>query len=148
VHGGAALQEVIIPVIRINKKRSSDLETVEVDILRSPSSVISTGQFSVALYQDQPVSAKLQARALRAGIYTQSGELISDRHELIFDLTSENPRDREVSVRFVLSREADQANDQEVFLKLEELVPDTAHYREYKTVRYILRRSFTSDFDL
>lgn len=148
VHGGAALQEVVIPVIRINKKRSSDLETVNVDILRSPSSVISTGQLSVALYQDQPVSAKVQPRTLRAGIYTQTGELISDRHELTFDLTSDNPREREVTVRFVLSRKADQANEQEVFLKLEEPVPDTTHYREYKSVRYILRRSFTSDFEL
>jgi uncharacterized protein (TIGR02687 family) len=147
VHGGAALQEVIVPVIRINKKRSSDLETVEVDILRSASAVISTGQLSVALYQEQPVSSKLQARTLRAGIYTQSGQLISDRHELIFDLASENPREREVTVRLVLSREADQANEQEVFLRLEEVVPDTAHYREYKSVRYTLRRSFTSDFD-
>ena len=147
VHGGAALQEVIVPVIRINKKRSSDLDTVEVDILGSTPSVISTGQLSVAFYQKQPTSSKLQPRTLRAGIYTQSGELISDRHELNFDLTLENPREREVTVRFVLSREADQANEQEVFLRLEELVPDTAHYREYKSVRYILRRSFTSDFD-
>ena len=78
VHGGAALQEVVLPVIRINKKRSSDIAQVEVDILRSPSSTISTGQLSVAFYQSQPVSAKRQARKLRAGIYTQSGELISD----------------------------------------------------------------------
>ena len=148
VHGGAALQEVVVPVIRINKKRSSDIGKVEVDILRSPSSTISTGQLSVALYQDQPVSAKRQARKLRAGIYTQSGELISDQHDLIFDFGSENAREREVPVRFVLSREADQANEQEVFLKLEELVPDTTHYREYRSVRYTLRRSFTSDFDL
>lgn len=148
VHGGAALQEVVLPVIRINKKRSSDIGKVDVDILRSPSSIISTGQLSVSLYQDQPVSSKRQARTLRVGIYTQSGEPISDRHEIIFDLSSENPREREVPVKFVLSREAEQANEQEVFLKLEELVPDTAHYHEYKSVRYTLRRSFTSDFDM
>ena len=66
----------------------------------------------------------------------------------IFDFKSENAREREVPVRFVLSREADQANEQPVFLKLEERVPDTAHYREYRSVRYTLRRSFTTDFDL
>jgi uncharacterized protein (TIGR02687 family) len=147
VHGGATLQEVILPVIRINKKRESDIQQVEVDILRSPSSIISTGQLAVAFFQSQPVSAKIQTRKLRAGIYTQSGELISDQHDLIFDLTSENPREREVKARFVLSRKAEQANEQEVILKLEELVPNTAHYREYKSARYLLRRSFTSDFD-
>lgn len=147
VHGGAALQEVVVPVLRINKKRQSDLEQVGIDILRSPTSVISTGQVAVAFYQTEPVSAKRQPRKLRAGIYTQSGALISDRHDLIFDLASDNPRGREVSVRFVLSRNAEQANEQEVFLKLEEQIPDTSHYQEYKSVRYILRRSFTSDFD-
>jgi len=84
---------------------------------------------------------------LRAGIYTQDGILISDMHELIFDFDMENPRDREVQRRFVLSSEADQYNNQDVYLRLEELIPDTSHYREYKSIRYTLRRSFTSDFD-
>ena len=35
VHGGASLQEVVIPVLRINKKRQSDIDAVEVEILRS-----------------------------------------------------------------------------------------------------------------
>ncbi|MFH1635770.1 MAG: BREX-1 system phosphatase PglZ type A [Chloroflexota bacterium] len=147
VHGGASLQEVIVPLLRINKKRTSDVGKVEVEILRSSSSIITTGQLAVAFYQDQPVTSKTQARELRAGIYTQAGVLISDTHDLIFDLTSENPREREANLRFVFSSKADQANDQEVILKLEEQVAGTSHYREYKSVRYILRRSFTSDFD-
>ncbi len=147
VHGGASLQEVVIPVIQINKKRQSDLTTVEVDILRGASSVITSGQLSVAFYQAQPASDKVQPRLLKAGIYTQDGELISDSHELTFDLTSENPREREMQVRFVLTRKADEANGQDVILRLEEHLPGTSHYREYKSVRYLMRRSFTSDFD-
>ncbi len=147
VHGGAALQEVIVPLLRINKKRQSDIGQVTVDILGGTSSTISTGQHAVIFYQTEPVSAKLQGRILRAGIYTHSGDLISDRHDLIFDFTTENPREREISIRFVLSRKAEQANEQEVFLKLEEQVADTSHYREYKSRRYLLRRSFTTDFD-
>ena len=50
-------------------------------------------------------------------------------------------------VQFVLTRAAEAVNNQDVMLKLEEQVPDTAHYREYKSARYTLRRSFTSDFD-
>jgi len=147
VHGGASLQEVVIPVIQINKKRQSDLTAVEVDILRGASSVITSGQLSVAFYQAQPASDKVQPRLLKAGIYTQDGELISDSHELTFDLTSENPRERERQVRFVLTRKADEANGQDVILRLEERLPGTSHYREYKSVRYLMRRSFTSDFD-
>jgi len=147
VHGGASLQEVVIPVVRINKKRQSDLSTVEVDILRGSSSTITSGQMAVTLYQAQPATDKVQPRTLRAGIYTQSGDLISDSHDLTFDLTSDNPRERELQVRFVLTRKADDANEQEVILRLDEKLAGTSHYQEYKALRYLMRRSFTSDFD-
>jgi uncharacterized protein (TIGR02687 family) len=147
VHGGASLQEVILPVIRVNKKRLKDVSQVDVDVIASSSSVITTGQLSVAFYQTEPVSAKLQPRKLRTGIYSQDSQLISDLHELNFDLTSENQREREVRERFVLSSKADDVNNQTVYLKLEEQVPGTSHYQEYKSIVYQLRRSFTSDFD-
>ncbi len=147
VHGGASLQEVVIPVIKINKKRQSDISFVDVDILRGATSIITSGQLGVVLYQVQPVSEKVQPRTLRAGIYNQEGELISDAHELAFDLTSQNPRERELQTRFVLTRKADVENGREVILRLEEKVAGTSHYKEYKSLRYMMRRSFTSDFD-
>lgn len=147
VHGGASLQEVVIPVLKINKKRQSDVTAVEVDILRGASSVITSGQLAVTLYQSGPVTDKIQPRVLRAGIYTETGDLISDSHDLSFDLVSDNPRDRELQVRFVLTRKADEANGQEVVLRLEEKHAGTSHYKEYKSLRYLMRRSFTSDFD-
>ena len=147
VHGGASLQEVIIPVLKINKKRRSDVTSVEVNILSGASSVITSGQLGVTLYQAAAVTDKVQPRTLRAGIYTETGELISDSHEITFDLTSNNPRDREYQVRFVLTSKSDEANYQEVVLKLEEKHGGTSHYKEYKSHRYLMRRSFTSDFD-
>ena len=147
VHGGASLQEVVIPVLKINKKRQSDVTAVEVDILRGASSVITSGQLAVTLYQTGPVTDKIQPRVLRAGIYTEAGDLISDSHDLSFDLVSDNPRDRELQVRFVLTRKADEVNGQEVVLRLEEKHVGTSHYKEYKSLRYLMRRSFTSDFD-
>ena len=147
VHGGASLQEVVIPVLRINKKRQSDVTAVEIDILRGASSVISSGQLAVTFYQVTPVTEKIQRRVLRAGIYTESGDLISDSHDLIFDLSSDNPRERELQVRFVLTHKADEVNGQEVILRLEEKHAGTSHYKVYRSLRYLMRRSFTSDFD-
>jgi uncharacterized protein (TIGR02687 family) len=147
VHGGAALQEVVIPVLKINKKRQSDVSSVEVDILGGSTSVITSGQIAVALYQTRPVTDKIQPRVLRAGFYSAAGELISDRHDLTFDLAAENPRERELQVRFLLTRKADETNNTEVFLRLEEKQAGTSHYREYKSLQYTMRRSFTSDFD-
>ena len=146
-NGGASLQEVVIPVLKINKKRQSDVTAVEVDILRGASSVITSGQLAVTMYQAGPVTDKIQPRVLRAGIYTEAGDLISDSHDLTFDLSSDNPRERELQVRFVRTRKADEANGQEVILRLEEKHAGTSHYKEYKSLRYLMRRSFTSDFD-
>jgi len=147
VHGGSSLQEVVIPVIRINKKRKSDISAIEVEILQGASTVITSGQIAATFYQSEPASDKVQPRFLRAGIYNPAGELISDSHDLAFDLSSENPREREIKVRFVLTKKADEANGQNVTLQLEEKLGGTSHYREYKSIRYLMRRSFTSDFD-
>lgn len=147
VHGGATLQEVVVPVLRVSKARQSDVSRVEVDILGSASSVITSSQLGIALYQKEPVTDKVQSLQLRAGIYTQDGELISDCHELTFDFTSSNSRERELQVRFLLSAESDKANGQEVILRLEEKHAGTTHYQIYKTRSYTLRRSFTGDFD-
>jgi len=146
-HGGATLQEVVIPVVRINKKRQSDVGRVEVEFIGGGGKTITTGQLAVVLYQTEAVTEKKQSRKLRAGLYTLDGELISDAHELTFDFSSENPRERELSVRFILSRKADEANNQQVELRLEEQVEGTSHFTRYKATRYTIRRSFTSEFD-
>jgi uncharacterized protein (TIGR02687 family) len=148
VHGGATLQEVVVPVLKINKKRQSDTTSVEVEILRGASSLITSGQLAVTFYQTDAATDKVQPRYLRAGIYTETGQLISDTHELCFDLTSSNAREREQMVRFVLTRQADEVNGQEVILRLEEKHAGTSHFKEYKSLRYVMRRSFTSEFDL
>jgi hypothetical protein len=147
VHGGATLQEVVIPVISINKKRQSDVGRVDVEFIGGGGKTITTGQLAVVFYQTEPVTDKKQARRLRAGIYTLAGESISDEHELTFDFASDNPRERELPVRFILSRKADEVNNQQVELRLDEQVESTSHYAKYKAVRYTVRRSFTSEFD-
>jgi len=148
VHGGATLQEVVIPVISINKSKKTDVSTVEVDIVQGGNSVISTGQLAVMFYQCDPATAKVRGRTLRAGIYSEAGELISNSHDLEFHLESENPRERETRVQFLMTRKADALNGQEVLLKLEEFYGNTSHPVLYKSVRYMVRRKFTNDFDL
>ena len=147
VHGGASLQEVVIPVIKIHKKRQSDISKVGVNILSGSTSFITTGQFSVSFYQTQPVTDKVQARFLRAGIYSKDNDLVSDSHNLNFEFASDNPRERELKIRFVLTKKADDLNEQEVYLRLEEQESGTTYFKEYKSSRYVIRRSFTSDFD-
>lgn len=147
LHGGSTLQEILVPVLQVKKRRETDVSAVHIDIMPTTTSVISTGQLSVAFYQSEPVTEKVQARTLRIGIYAGDGELISDSHEVVFDLTSTHARERELKVRLVLSKQADNYNQQPVILKLEERVAGTSHFTEYKSTQFTLRRSFTSDFD-
>ena len=147
VHGGATLQEIVIPIIKVNKKRQSDVTKVTVDVLRGTSNIITTNQVTIRFYQTEAATAKVQPRTLRVGLYTQAGQLISDQHELIFDFRSDHEREREIPVQFILTREAEAANGQEVVLRLEEQVEDTSHFTIYKTTPYLLKRSFSTDFD-
>lgn len=147
VHGGASLQEIVVPVLRVGKRREADLAQVEVQIIISGKSQITSGQIAVTLYQAHAVSEKVQPRALLAGIYAQDDTLISDEHPLVFDFTSGNARERELPLKLLLSREADKYNNQEVVLKLRERVGRTSHYQDYATHRLQLRRGITTDFD-
>lgn len=145
VHGGASLQEVVVPVLTVNKKRKSDTRPVNVEVLPETDK-ITTGQLVVKLFQSEPVSEKVQPRTLRAGIYV--GEtLISNQSELIFDQPSDDKRDRYQSARMLLSQDANEFNNRSVELRLEEQIPNTTQWRVYQRAQYLLKRSFTSDFD-
>ena len=147
VHGGASLQEVIIPVIRVGKSREADVGKVDVQIIVPGRSLISSGQTVVTLYQEQAVSEKLQQHELLIGIYAADGTLISEENKHVFDYTSANPRERELPMKFLLSRAADDYNNEDVFLKLREQIGKTSHYEEYNSHRFQLRRGISTDFD-
>lgn len=146
VHGGASLQEICLPVIEFNKKRSSDVNQVEVDVVRTTSQ-ITASQITISFYQQQPAAEKRLSRELRVALYSKDGVLISDAHSLAFDFTEDDSRVREKKVTFVLSRKADEFNGQDVVLRLQEPIEGTTHFRLYKEFNYTLRKSFASDFD-
>ena len=139
VHGGATLQEIVIPVLKIRKKRKSDTSMVEVDII-SGMTVITSGQLAITCYQRQPVGGKILPRKLTAGLFSQSDELISNEQEICFDLSATDPRDREITCSLVLTHNAEKYNEQEVVLKLRERESGTSYYVDYHTRKYQLRR--------
>ena len=145
VHGGATLQEIVVPVLAVNKKRKSDTRLVNVEVWPE-SDKITTGQVVVRLFQSEPVSDKVQPRTLRAGLYV--GEtLISNLVDLTFDQTSADKRDRYQSARMLLSQDANDYNNRAVEFRLEERIPNTNQWRVYAKAIYTLKRSFASDFD-
>lgn len=146
VHGGASLQEIIIPVISITKGRQSDSSMVDVTILTGSSKTISTNQISVTFYQEASVTSKTHARTLRVGLYGDDGELLSNQHQIVFDIETDNARDREQKIQLLLSKKAGDYNNKEVVLKLEEQHSGTSHYKEYRSVKYMIK-GLSNDFD-
>ena len=145
VHGGAALQEIVVPVLTINKKRKSDTRLVNVEVLPE-SDKITTGQVVVKLFQSEPVGEKVQPRTVRAGLYV--GEtLISNEQELTFDQESTDKRDRYQSAHMLLSKDANEFNNRAVEFRLEERIQNTNQWRVFAKAMYTLKRSFASDFD-
>jgi uncharacterized protein (TIGR02687 family) len=146
VHGGTSLQEVVVPVLKIRKDRASDTALVEVDIIRSGQQ-ITTGQVTITFLQTEPVGEKCLPREIRAGFYSKTGVSLSESKSLRFDSTDEDARQRERREQFIFSREAEEFNQQEILLKLEEPIPGTAQTRIYREFPFKLRRAFESDFD-
>lgn len=145
VHGGASLQEIVVPVVTVNKKRKSDIRLVNVDLMPETDK-ITTGQLAVRLLQREPVTDKVQPRRVRLGLYV-GDTLISDQPNLTFDSPSEDQRQRYQSATLYLTQDADDFNNHPVELRLEEPIPNTTQWKPFSKGHYTIKRSFTTDFD-
>ena len=150
VHGGASLQEVVLPVLVVNKARKSDTEAVEVDVLRGASNLITVSQATLSFLQEEPAREKLLGRTLRIGFYAKSGESLSGVQEVAFESAEADPRLRERKLTFPFSKVADRKEHQntEIFLRLEERIAGTNQFRTYKEFTYRLKKAFETDFEL
>ena len=146
VHGGISLQEVVIPVVKIHKARTDDTGRVEVELLRVPAK-ITTGQLSIALFQDRPALDKVLPRTLRVGVFAKDGTSLSEIKTMTFDSKETEARQRETTMLIVLSPAADAFNNRDVDLRLEEMVPGTTQIVTYKTHSLKLQKPFTTDFE-
>jgi len=133
-------------VVKIHKARADDTERVEVDLLRVPSK-ITTGQLSIALFQDRPAIDKVLPRTLRAGVYAKDDTSISEIKTVTFDSKDPEARNRETALLLVMSHAADEFNGQAVELRLDWNVPGSEHFVPYRVQDIKLQKPFASDFD-
>ena len=101
----------------------------------------------IKLYQESPIDNNNTARILLIGLFSKDKKLISNQVPIHFDSMSENSRDREQTIQLILTKSADKYNNQEVTLKLEEKYKNTSHLQTYKSTKFIIKRTFTNDFD-
>jgi uncharacterized protein (TIGR02687 family) len=147
VHGGASLQEIIVPLLKVTKTRQDTTRQVEVDIIKSTDK-ITTNILAVSFLQTELVSEKILPRPIRSKIIAEDGEVLSDVFNYKFDLSEGIERMREVKHRFQLSSKASgKYKNQRVKLLLEEPIEGSSQWKEYKSYYYTLNISFANDFD-
>lgn len=116
VHGGASIQELCIPVIRLRKSRQDDVQPVHF-VMLSKATDITTNSVSLEFFQTQPVSPKTRPRRVTARFESENGEeVISNQREL--NLESENPNDqnRKVTLDFVFTPRSSRYSGKLVYL--------------------------------
>ena len=146
VHGGITLQEIVVPVVKIHKARTDDIEELQVELLRVPPK-ITTGQLAIALYQTRAAGGKVAPRTLKIGVYAKDNTSLSEVKTITFDSKESENRLRESTVVLVMSPAADSFNGQEVELRLEEVVAGVNKPTHYKKQPLKIQKRFTSDFD-
>jgi len=147
VHGGASLQEIVIPLVTVTKKRQNTTSSVDIDIIKSTDR-ITTNILPVSFIQSDLVTEKTLPRTIKASIRAEDGENLSDVFNYNFDIEEGSERQREVKHRFQLMAKASgKYKNQRVKLVLEEPVEQSTKWKEYKEYFYTLSISFTNDFD-
>lgn len=146
VHGGASLQEIVIPVIQVKKRRVDTVSQVEVDIVKSRDK-ITTNLLTVTFLQQERVAGSVLPRVIKASLQAPDGTLLSDVFKHTFDKEQDLYRERSVRYDFTISAKSAAYRNQVIHLVLEEPIPDTSEWRPYKKFSYTLLNSFTGDFD-
>jgi len=105
VHGGASLQEVVIPVIAFksgkNIKGSKSAKKVAIGIT-SISNKVTSVITHLTFFQNEPVDDKHLPLRVIAYFEDEDGNRISNENIIIADSVSTEPRDREYKEKFTL----------------------------------------------
>lgn len=109
VHGGASLQELVTPVLTFYKQKKESNESVSFKRI-DQNKRITTGSIKLSLIQDQPVSSEYKALEVVFGIYSDTGELLSNERSVQFDAVSPNPKDRVQEIILSLNTKGSKAN--------------------------------------
>jgi len=144
VHGGAMLQEIVVPVVTVKHIKGKTVEKtktkqVTVHVLGS-SHKITTSRHRFEMIQMESVSERVKPVTLKVAIYEES-EPITNIESIKFESTSDNIDDRKKSVVLVLeNRQFDKNKKYRLVLR------DAETGIEQESINIIIDRAFTDDF--
>ncbi len=103
-HGGASLQEMVIPLIHSTYQRTNVKQRVGVQLLESTPTV-SSSRMKVHLIQEEAISMDVQERTVTCGVYV-GDQLVSQLAQVILDSTDTLPNNRRNQVVLTVSQQA------------------------------------------
>lgn len=146
VHGGASLQEVVVPLIKyknIRRGQSNSREIIKVDIkLTNTTRKITNSLFHLSFFQTEKVEDKIVPRTIMIYMVDDDGVVISNEETIIGDRTSDKPEERTFKLRFALKTISYDKNKQ-YYLTMKDLETDVILER----IPFNINLGIVSDFD-
>jgi len=144
VHGGAMLQEIVVPVVTVRHVKGKSAEEtkvkpVTVHVLGS-SHKITTGRHRFELIQMEPVSERIKPITLKIAVY-EGDEPVTNIESMTFESTSDRMEERKKWISLVLQ---DREYDKKMSYRL--VLRDAETGIEQQSVPVIIDRAFTDDF--
>ena len=146
VHGGASLQEIVVPLLSFKNKRAGQKGTQaiqKVDIkLTNTTRKITNSIFNLEFFQTEKVEDKVIPRTVMIYMADEEGNALSNEETIIGDRSFDNPADRTFKLRFVLKSMAYDRNKTYYLL-----IKDTETSVVIEKVPFTINLGIVSDFD-
>lgn len=124
VHGGASLQEVVVPVVQFKNIRKSNKNSVQVEKVKIQpvisSNIITNTPFKITIYQTEKVSLYRKEANYSVYLVDDKDNIISDIHSIIADKTSDNPNEREFTLVINIPRTIKYDRNKDYYLKIKD----------------------------
>ena len=146
VHGGASLQEAVVPLLELTKSAKGFIQP-QVDVVLSPGSStrITTGVVSLSFTQKEPVSDELASRELRIAIFAGE-QRISTPETLVFSSSDAEIRNRTSAISLSMLNGASIPKGSKAILKLESRIGQTGRWATYAEIEFELANIADKDF--
>jgi len=141
VHGGASLQEIIVPLLKVKteryKKEVGYVEVVLTSLSRKITNLITYFDF----IQTENISDILQPIKIKVYFETESGEKISDEELIIADKKNASPEKRQFHEKFTF-RNRKYSKGEKYYLVMKDAISDMELIRH----EFIIDIAFADDF--
>jgi len=146
VHGGASLQELVIPLIKYKAVRGSNQKKKEASKVKvkllNESHKITNNLFSLEFFQTEKVDDRNIPRTVAIFMEDETGAVLSNRETIIADKTSDKAGDRTCKVRLTLKTGKYDKN-KDYFL----IIKDVETELNEEKIPFQINLAISSDFD-